>query len=75
MEGDRVVWHLGDRLEVDGQEVALIEHRSTHHYPRLPQLDVERTVEPLSDVEGREILTAVEAMGWATPLDPLHLLG
>lgn len=75
MEGDRVVWHLGDRLEVDGQEVALIEHRSTHHYPRLPQLDVERTVEPLSDAEGREILTAVEAMGWATPLDPLHLLG
>jgi putative DNA primase/helicase len=75
MEGDRVVWHLGDRLEVDGQEVALIEHRSTHHYPRLPQLDVERTVEPLSDAEGREILTAVEAMGWATSLDPLHLLG
>jgi len=75
MEGDRVVWHLGDRLEVDGQEVALIEHRSTHHYPRLPQLDVERTVDPLSDAEGREILKAVEAMGWATPLDPLHLLG
>lgn len=75
MEGDRVVWHLGDRLEVDGQEVALIDHHSTHNYPCLPQLDVERTVKPLSDAEGREILKAVEAMGWATPLDHLHILG
>lgn len=75
MEGSRTVWHLGDRLEVDGQEVALIEHRSSHHYPRLPALDIDRTVAPLSDAEGREILAAVAAMGWATPLDPLHLLG
>jgi len=75
MEGSRTVWHLGDRLEVDGQEVALIEHRSAHHYPRLPALDIERNVAPLSDAEGREILAAVAAMGWATPIDPLHLLG
>lgn len=75
MEGSRTVWHLGDRLEVDGQEVALIEHRSSHHYPRLPALDIDRTVAPLSDAEGREILAAVAAMGWATPLDPLHLVG
>lgn len=75
MEGSRTVWHLGDRLEVDGQEVALIEHRSAHHYPRLPALDIDRTAAPLSDAEGREILAAVAAMGWASPLDPLHLLG
>ena len=30
---------------------------------------------PLSDAEGQQILSAVEAMGWSTPLDPLHLLG
>jgi hypothetical protein len=75
MEGSRTVWHLGDRLEVDGQEVALIEHRSAHHYPRLPALDIDRTAAPLSDAEGREILAAVAAMGWASPFDPLHLLG
>jgi hypothetical protein len=75
MEGSSTVWHLGDRLEVDGQEVALIEHRGAHHYPRLPALDIDRTVAPLSDAEGREIFAAVAAMGWATPLDPLHLLG
>jgi hypothetical protein len=70
-----VVWHLGDCLEVDGQEVALIEHRSAHHYPRLPALDIDRTAAPLSDAEGRAILAAVEAMGWSSPLDHLHLLG
>ena len=75
MDGTKVVWHLGDRLEVDGQEVELIEHRSTHHYPRLPALDVDPASAPLSDAQGGEILAAVAAMGWATPLDHLHLVG
>lgn len=75
LEGSRIVWHLGDRLEVDGQPVALIDHRSAHHYPRLPALEVDATLPPLSDAEGREILAAVSAMGWSSPLDPLHLLG
>lgn len=75
LEGSRTVWHLGDRLEVDGQPVALIDHRSAHHYPRLPALEVDATLPPLSDAEGREILAAVSAMGWSSPLDPLHLLG
>jgi hypothetical protein len=75
IDAGRVVWHLGDCLEVDGQEVALIEHRSAHHYPRLPALDIDRTAAPLSDAEGRAILAAVEAMGWSSPLDHLHLLG
>ena len=75
IDGNSVIWHLGDRLEVDGQMVELIEHRSAHHYPRLPALDINPNVVPLSDAEGREILAAITAMGWATPLDPLHLLG
>ena len=75
MDGKSVVWHLGDRLEVDGLEVALIEHRSAHHYPRLPTLDIDRSLAPLTDAEGREILKAVSAMGWGTALDSLHLLG
>ncbi len=75
MEGGSVVWHLGDRLEVDGEPVELIEHRSAHHYPRLPALDIDPAAAPLSDAEGRDILESVAAMGWASPLDPLHLLG
>jgi len=75
MEGERVIWHLGDRLEVDGVEIGLADHRSANYYACLPTLAVDRTVAPLSDAEGQRILSAVEAMGWSTPLDHLHLLG
>ncbi len=75
LEGKSIVWHLGDRLEVDGREVDLITHRSAHHYPRLPALTIDTAATPLSDAEGREILAAITAMGWSTSLDPLHLLG
>ena len=75
MDGTAVVWHLGDRLEVDGQIVELIAHRSAHHYPRLPALDIDTSVQPLTDAEGAAILKAVSAMGWASKLDPIHLLG
>ncbi len=75
MDGNAVVWHLGDRLEVDGQIVELIAHRSVHHYPRLPVLDIDPAAQPLTDSEGAEIFKAVAAMGWSTPLDPIHLLG
>jgi len=75
MEGDAVVWHLGDRLEVNGQIVELSAHCSAHHYPRLPVLEIDPAAPPLTDSEGAAIIKAISAMGWATPLDPIHLLG
>jgi hypothetical protein len=75
MDGTQVVWHLGDRLEVDGELVGLIDHQSSYHYQRLPRLDIDPASAPLSDAQGAEILQAVKAMGWLTPLDALHLLG
>jgi hypothetical protein len=75
MDGTQVVWHLGDRLEVDGKPVGLIDHQSSYHYQRLPRLDVDPATAPLSDAQGALILQAVKAMGWITPLDHLHLLG
>jgi hypothetical protein len=75
LDRDRIVWHLGDRLEVDGQPVPLIDHRSANHYPRLPALEVASNLPQLSDAEGQEIQAAVSAMGWGSPLDPIHLLG
>lgn len=75
MDGTHVVWHLGDRLEVDGQMVDLIDHQSSYHYQRLPRLDIDQATAPLSDAMGEQILQAVKAMGWITPLDHLHLLG
>jgi len=75
MDGTQVVWHLGDRLEVDGELVGLIDHQSSYHYQRLPRLDIDPASAPLSDAQGTQILKAVKAMGWLTPLDALHLLG
>jgi hypothetical protein len=75
MDGNQVVWHLGDQLEVDGVLVDLIDHQSSYHYQRLTRLDVDPATAPLSDAMGQKILKAVKAMGWITPLDHLHLLG
>ena len=51
MDGTQVVWHLGDRLEVDGQPVGLIDHQSTYHYQRLPRLAIDPLTAPLSDAQ------------------------
>ena len=75
MDGSKVVWHLGDRLEVDGQPVGLIDFDSAFHYQRLPKLAIDSSTAPLSDAKGTEILNAVKAMGWCSPLDHLHLMG
>ena len=75
MDGTQVVWHLGDRLEVDGQMMDLIDHQSSYHYQRLPKLDIDPATALLSDATGVQILKAVKAMGWSSPLDALHLLG
>ena len=75
MDGSKVVWHLGDRLEVDGKPVNLIDFDSAFYYQRLPRLTIDPSTVPLSDAEGQEILKAVKAMGWCSPIDHLHLLG
>ncbi|MCP9891872.1 hypothetical protein KBY57_12540 [Cyanobium sp. Aljojuca 7D2] len=75
MDGPQVVWHLGDRLEVGGKQVGLLDFQSSYHYQRLPRLDINPATAPLSDAQGALILQAVKAMGWSSPLDHLHLLG
>jgi hypothetical protein len=75
MDGTKVVWHLGDQLEVDGKPVKLIDFDRAFYYQRLPKLAIDPSMAPLSDAEGQEILKAVKAMGWCSPLDHLHLLG
>jgi hypothetical protein len=74
MDGTQVVWHLGDCLEVNGQLVELID-RNSYHYQRLPRLPIDPATVPLTDAKGQQILEVVKAMGWAAPLDYLHLLG
>lgn len=71
----RTVWHLGDRLEVDGVEMPLAELESRHHYLRLPALAVTPASPPLSDAQGQQILRLIERMGWSGPSDHLLLAG
>ncbi|WP_411868735.1 hypothetical protein [Vulcanococcus limneticus] len=71
----RTVWHLGDRLEVDGVEMPLAELESRHHYLRLPALAITPAAPPLSDVQGQQILRLIERMGWSGPSDHLLLAG
>lgn len=75
MDGTQVVWHLGDRLEVDGKLMELINFDTDYYYQRLPKLTIDPQTAALSDGMGEQILQAVKAMGWSSPLDALHLLG
>ena len=70
-----VVWHLGDRLVIDGKPVELIKHVSHHHYHRLPALPIDHDGPVLTDQQGKAIAHAVNAMGWVQPVMPVYALG
>jgi len=71
----RMVWHLGDHLEVDGQETPLTEINSDHYYALLPALSIDPAVAPLDDEHGRKILQVLKDCNWQRPADHLHLAG
>jgi putative DNA primase/helicase len=74
-DGGRIVWHLGDRLEVDGIETPLSALESSSHYLRLPALAIDPAAATLSDEHGQQILQLIERMGWSGPSDHLLLAG
>ncbi len=74
-DANRTVWHLGDRLEVDGIETPLAELPSCNQYTRLPILPINPAAEPLSDEQGRRILSVIQRMGWSGTSDHLLLAG
>jgi putative DNA primase/helicase len=75
LDAGRTVWHLGDRLEVDGIETPLAVLLSVNHYPRLPALQIDTKAAPLSDQHGQQILDLIRRMGWSGPSDHLQLAG
>ncbi len=75
LDGGRTIWHLGDRLEVDGIETPLADLLSVNHYPRLPALQIDTKAAPLSDQHGQQILELIRRMGWSGPSDHLQLAG
>lgn len=75
LDDGRVVWHLGNRLEVDEQEVALTDLESRNQYGLMPALPINPQVAPLDDDHGRKILQVLQDCGWQGPSDHLHLAG
>ncbi len=75
IDEQRVVLHLGDRLEVDGVITPIHEFHSRYIYQLLPPLGFDPSVEPLTDEEGRQILSLLQRAGWNQPDDHLKLTG
>ncbi|MEI7666794.1 MAG: hypothetical protein WCI65_12180 [Synechococcaceae cyanobacterium ELA263] len=75
LDDGRVVWHLGDQLEVDGQKMALTDLQSRSQYGLMPALPIDLEVDPLGDDHGRQILQVLKDRGWQGPSDHLHLAG
>lgn len=73
-EDDRVVWHLGDRLLVDGQEEAL---RDTEHtiYTEGARVALAPAEECASEGDREAFAEAVMAYRWATPDDGRRFVG
>jgi hypothetical protein len=77
LDNNRVVWHLGNRLEVEGQPVALTQLQETSWtYASLPALDISPDEKPLTDEEGAAVLDLIHSqMQWTNPGDGLLIAG
>ncbi|MFM2090732.1 MAG: hypothetical protein RLZZ127_1221, partial [Planctomycetota bacterium] len=70
----RMVVHLGNRLIVDGQEMATTEIRSRHVYPAAPKMPGPGRV-PLTAREGRRLVEIAKRFSWDMPASAALLCG
>jgi putative DNA primase/helicase len=77
LDRDRVIWHLGNRIEVDGHQLPLTELRdSAYTYASLPALDINPEVPQLTDAEGTAILELfTKRLKWGNDGDGLLVAG
>jgi len=72
----RVVFHLGDRLIVDGKPYPVLNPPvSDYIYQRLPRRDGPGSAEPLSDQEGANLLELSERFHWESKSSGVLLAG
>jgi putative DNA primase/helicase len=72
----RTVFHLGDRLIVDGTKYPVKEpHPSEYIYQRLPKRIGPGAAEPLTDQDGVNLLSIAEQFHWETPASGMLLAG
>lgn len=67
LDQGRVVWHLGDRLVVDGDIVPLAAMQSQSTYILKQPLHIDPRGDVLSDQQGEGILDALRSIGWQEP--------
>ena len=76
IDDDRVVWNLGDRLEVDGVIKPHIDFEGEAKYDTKPRLGINPSIAPLTDAEGAAILALIhKGMQWYDQHDGLLLAG
>lgn len=75
LDEGRFVFHLGDRLEVDGVITPIRDFKTKYVYELLEPLDFDPSVEPLSDHEAQQILLIAKDAGWSRPADHLIFAG
>lgn len=66
LDDGRVVYHLGDELLVDGQQVGIAEISSSYVYPRSRRMP-RPAQSPLTKEEGRKIHEVARKVRWARP--------
>jgi putative DNA primase/helicase len=72
----RTVFHLGDRLIVDGVKYPIKEpHQSDYIYQRLPKREGPGAAEPLSDQEGANLIAIAERFHWESVTSGTLLAG
>ena len=75
-DAGRVVFHLGDRLIVDGKRYPVLKPPvSNYIYQRLPRREGPGDAEPLSDQEGANLLSIAERFHWESKSSGILLAG
>lgn len=76
IDDDRHVFHLGDRLLVDGKEYSVFDPPSSRYlYQRLTRRIGPADARPLTVMEGQDILAMAERFHWEEPISGTLLAG
>jgi len=76
LDDGRCVLHLGDRLIIDGEPFDVRRPPPTRfNYQRAASMDIDTTLEPLSDQEGAQLIHVADQFHWETPASGLLIAG
>jgi putative DNA primase/helicase len=75
-DAGRAILHLGDRLIVDGVSYSVMAPPpSRFSYQRLASIEIPTDIEPLTDLQGAEILDIASRFHWEVPASGILLAG